>query len=82
MNSKNSEPGTKLWIEEYLPRVEKERKPSLRENWENAWENAFRGRQIDNVPRETHVISPMTRYLEAGVRVEREKAGRLLQYPT
>ena len=55
-----------LWIEEELPRVEKERKPTLREKWEKP----FNGWQKDNVPKETCAVSPMIRYLETDTRLK------------
>ena len=51
-----------------------ERKPTLR----GKWENAFSGREMDNVPKETHVVSPMILYLGTGARIRKEKANRLL----
>ena len=65
----------KLRTEEQLPRVEKGRKPTLR----GKWENAFNGRQIDNFPKETCAVSPMTLYVEVG---SEEKDNRLLRHRT
>ena len=69
-----SEPGTQLWREEQLPRVNKERKPTLR----GKWENAFCGRQMDNVPKEAHVVSPMILHLGTDARIREEKDNRPL----
>ena len=62
-----------LWKEEQLPRVVKERKPTLR----GKWENAISGLQMDSVRKETLVFSLMTLYLET----DEEKDNRLLLLP-
>ena len=43
---------------------ESERKESQR--WEEKWENAISGKQMDKVQKETHVVSVMTQHLETG----------------
>ena len=59
----------KLWKEEQLPRAEKERKPTLRRKWENA----FVGRHMDNVLKETYVVSVLNLYLETDTRLREER---------
>ena len=57
MRNRNiSESAAMLWNEDQLPRVKKERKLALRAKWESV----FSGRHMDNVPKETHVVSVMT----------------------
>ena len=56
-NEQTSEFGTKLWKEDPQPRVKEERKPTLR----GKWESVFSGRHMDNVPKETHAASVMTK---------------------
>ena len=63
-----------LWKGDQSPRVKKERKPTLR----GKWESAFTGRHMDNVPKETHVVSVIThKTLETEDKVEDEKDDRL-----
>ena len=44
-----------LWKEDQSPRVKEERKPTLR----GKCESVFSGRHMDNVRKETHVVSVM-----------------------
>ena len=61
------------------PRVKKERKPAFR----GKWESVFSGRHMDNVPKETHVVSVMTSKPQGTVaKVRDEKDNRLLVHPT
>ena len=63
---------------EQSPRVKKEWKPALR----GKWESVFSGRHMDNVPKETHVVSVMTSLLlETEGMVRGEKDDRLLLHP-
>ena len=56
----------------------KERKPTLR----GKWESVFSGGHMDNVPKETHVVSLMTsKTLEKEDAVRGEKDDRLLLHP-
>ena len=64
-------------MEEQLPRVGKGRNPTLRRKWGSA----FSGSKIDNVAKETHVVSPMILSLETDTRLKRERANRLLLHP-
>ena len=48
--------GTKLWNEDQSPRVKKERKPTLRGKWQSVLSRSY----MDNVRKETHVVSVMT----------------------
>ena len=68
-----------LWNEDQPPRVKKERKRTLR----GMWESVFRGRHLDNVPKETHVVSVMTQAKPLGTaaKVRDEKDDRLLLHP-
>ena len=45
-----------LWNEDQLPRVRKETKPTLR----GKWESVLSGRLMDNVSKQTIVVSVMT----------------------
>ena len=63
-----------LWNEDQLPRVKKERKPTLR----GKWESVSSGRHMDNVPKETHVVSPMILHLGTDARIRKEKDNRPL----
>ena len=72
-----SEPAMTLWKETQLPRADKERKPVLR----GKWENAFIGRHMDNVLKETYVVSDMILYLETDTRLREEKDNILLLRP-
>ena len=67
----------KMWKEEQLPRAEKEREPFLR----GKWENAFIGRHMDNVLKETYVVSVMILYLETDTRLREEKDNPLVLRP-
>ena len=52
-----------LWNEDQLPRVKKERRPTLR----GQWESVISGKHMDNAPKETHVVSVIThKPLETG----------------
>ena len=56
----------------------KEEKPALR----GKWESAFSGKYMDNVPKETHVVSVMTLLpLETVAKVRDEKDDRFLLHP-
>ena len=60
------------------PRVQKERKPE----WRRKWESVFSGEHMDNVPKETHVVSVMAhKPLETRAVVRDEKGDRLLPHP-
>ena len=64
-----------LWNGDQSPRVKKERKPTLR----GKWESVFSGRHMDNVPKETHVVSVMTsKTLDTEAKARDEKDDRLL----
>ena len=66
-----------LWNEDQLP-SKKETKLTLRAKWETV----FSGKHMDNVPKETHVVSVMTfQPLETRAKVRDEKGDRLLQHP-
>ena len=57
------------------PRVNKERKPALR----GKWKSVFSGKHMDNVPKETRVVSVMTsKPLETVAKIRDEKDERLL----
>ena len=58
-------------------RVANGKEPTLRGNWRLLTVAAKQ-----KMCQWTHVVSAMTRYLETCRRVKREKASRLLQYPT
>ena len=65
-----------LWNDDQLPRVKKETKPTLK----GKWESVFSGKHMDNVPKETHLVSVMTLWpLETRAKVE--KGDRLLPHP-
>ena len=67
-----------LWKEDQSPRVKKERKPTLR----GKWEGVFNGKHMDNVPKETHVVSAMTQWpLETVALARDEKGDRPLRIP-
>ena len=51
--------GAMLWKGDHSPRVQKDRKPTLR----GKWESVFSGRHMDNVPKQTHAVSVMTHSL-------------------
>ena len=60
-----------LWNEDQLPRVKQETKPTLRRKWESV----FSRTHMDNVPKETHVVSVMTFYFgKKGQRSETKRA--------
>ena len=66
-----------LWKEVQSPRVRKKTKPMLREKCGSV----FSGRHMDNVPKETPVVSVMTIYWLLEVVVIDEKVDRLLLHP-
>ena len=66
----------KLWKEEQLPRVEKERKSTLR----GKWENAITGEHMGSVRKETLVVSVMNRCLETGTRLRDDQDNRPLAH--
>ena len=64
-----------LWKGDQSPRVKKERKHTLR----GKCESVFSGTHMDNVPKETHVVSVMTsKPLETVAKIRDEKDDRLL----
>ena len=68
-----------LWNEDQLPRVKKERRPTLR----GQWESVISGKHMDNAAKETHVASVMTHWpLETEYEVRDEKGDSLLPHPT
>ena len=73
-----SESEAKFWNEDQLPRIKKETKFTLR----GKCESVVSGRDKDNVPKETHVVSVMTfQLLETRAKVRDEKGDRLLPHP-
>ena len=54
----------------------KRKKPTLK----GKWENAFSGRQLDNVRKETHVVSVMIQHLETDARLKDRKDSNPLPY--
>ena len=66
-----------MWKVEQSLKVKKERKPTLKRKWESV----FSGTHMDNVHKETHVVSVMTDlYKEACTVVRDEKDDRLLPH--
>ena len=68
-----------LWKGDQSPRVK--RKESL---LRRKWESVFSERHMDNVPKETHVVSVMTSkcFWKQWQRSETKKDDRLLLHPT
>ena len=65
------------WNGDESPRVKKETRPTLRAKWEGV----FNRRHMDNVPKETHVVSVMTfQTLETVALVRDEKGDRRLPH--
>ena len=59
-----------LWNEEQSPRVKKDRKPACREE---SGVSVFSGKHMDNVQKETHVVSVMTNLHKDTCAVVRDK---------
>ena len=67
-----------LWNEDQSPRVKEETKPTLR----GKWKSVFSGRHMDNVPKETRVVSVMKhKTLETVDKVRDERDDRLFSHP-
>ena len=66
-----------LWKGDQSPRVKKERKPTLR----GEWESVLSGRHMDSVQKETRVVSVITNWYKETYSVVRdEKDDRLLPH--
>ena len=61
-----------LWNEDQLQRVKKETKPTLK----GKWESVFSGKHMDNVPKETHVVSVMTLWASGNKGKGQRRKGR------
>ena len=77
MRTRNFRVRRELWKEDQSPRINKERNPTLR----GKWKSVFSGMHMDNVPKESHAVSVMTKLPLATVAKVRDwKDDRLLPH--